>query len=715
MNRLQSLRGGVPVVVATAALVASLAFATAGGFDVAQTGAALTLAVLIVTAAFGRAAYTGTLARPFSGSTALLLMTLLCALSAVSVGWSVLPGASSIDATRTISYTAILAFGALAAQLLPRRSREVGGGLLLAALVICVYALLSRIVPGWFPASDASARLRLPFEYWNAVGAVGAFGLISSLWLGSAREIKPWLIALSFPAGALFLVVLALSQSRGSMAAAVVGVALWLALAPRRLRATLWLACVGFVGALVVAWAYAQPALSEDFIALAERESTGRTFALILALMIIALGGAGYGIERWRRDTGLRPNQRYALGRVLLVALALSPFVFIGAVAVGSDKGVSTISDSVNELFNADVLAAPANSPERLTQTNSLRARYWSDAFKIWGDHRLHGTGGDTYSVARLPYRVDTLRVNHAHGYVPQTLADWGLWGLALMIALTVAFVIAFGKAAAAKAIAPWRWLESADDNRLADLGIAIVAVAFAAHSALDWTWYIPGVAVFGLVSAGWMFGSAHRLSGRTEKGERVSPTPTTRALRASGIALIGLAAAFAVYQPSLAARKVDNGFERLAAGNPAEALNDGRDAHDADPTSDKPYYLIAAAYDDLKQPRAADQTLARVASIQPTNPETWIRLADYRLNQRKDPKGAIEALKALLFISPNNERGNALLEKAKQQRINQLLEEQIEAESRRIKRKIAKLRRETAALGIPAAPVPEGAVAATN
>ena len=570
-------RGAAAVVAVTAVSLAALAFATGGAVDVASTGSVLTLVVLLVTGAFARAAWTGSLPRPFSGSLGLLLVAVFAGVSALSVGWSILPGASSFDAARTIAYVSIVAGGALAAQLLPRRSREVAGGVMLAALIICLYSLTSRVMPGWFPESDSFARLRMPFEYWNAVGAVAVFGLVGALWLGTARTLGVWPVTLSYPAGGVFVVALFLSQSRGSLLAALLTVGLWLLITPRRLRTAGWLAVAGGLGLIVTAWAYGEPALSQDAVALSERESTGLLFGVILLLMTGALAAAGYAVERQRRAKPLAPARRFAIGRVLLIALALSPVLLVGAIGVGSEEGFSTIGNSVSDTFDADK-NAPANEPGRLTQTSSLRARYWGDAFKIWGDHTLHGTGADSYSAARLPYRRDTVQVRHAHGFVPQTLADLGIWGLISITLLTIAWFFAMARAAGARRGAPTKWLDDGDDARIADWSLALIAFAFGVHSAVDWTWYMPGVAAFGLVTAGWIFGSGARFAGRdpqpaaaTAKPQAAGASRKAALLSAAGILLIGLASAYAVYQPAQAARKVEDGYHLLADGREAD------------------------------------------------------------------------------------------------------------------------------------------------
>lgn len=690
-------RGSALTVAATALLLAVPVFVIGGQPNGVRAGTIFALLIVGATAAFGRAAYRGTLPRPFNGSGVLMLMALFAGITTLSVGWSLLPGDSYFDAVRLMAYTAVVATAALAAQLIGTRSREVVAGFAIAATLVVLYALSSRVFPGWFPASDAFARLRMPFEYWNAVGSVAMFGFIATLWLGTQRSAPSWMQVASYPAGGLAFVALLLSQSRGALVATLAVVAIWLLLVDRRLRSTAWLLVVAGAGALVVAWAYSQPALSLDQVLLSERESTGRTLGVALIFLAALLTGAGYWLERRRNERALSPERRYAIGKVLLIALAIAPFVFLAGVAATADNGLGAIPDRASALFEGTA-AAPSNSPDRLTQTSSLRARYWNDAFKVWDKHPWLGTGADTYSVSRLPFRTDTIQVVHAHGFIPQVMSDLGLVGLAIVVALAIAWLIAALRVLGAARTAPTRWLADADDHRLAEVALAMVAIAFGIHSAVDWTWFIPGVALFGLVAAGWIAGSA--TAHPRAVPSTISESTRLRTLRAVAIAIVGLSVAFAVYQPVRAQKKVTAGLD-VVTTKPAESLKLGLDAHKLDPTSDDAFFLISAAQVNLDKPKAADATLMQAATEQPGNPETWLRLAEFRLTVLKDPAGTIGALLPLLYQSPNNQRGITLMAEAKEARITELIEERAEAERRKLERELKKLQRELAAQGL--------------
>src|SRR5205807_1402775 len=99
--------------------------------------------------------------------------------------------------------------------------------------------------------------------------------------------------ALGWPLVATLALTLLLSFSRGSVVAALAGIALWLAIVPLRLRSLAVLVPSLIVSALVAAWAFGQGALTHDHVALADRRHAGIELGLIAAGMIVLLFAAG--------------------------------------------------------------------------------------------------------------------------------------------------------------------------------------------------------------------------------------------------------------------------------------------------------------------------------------------------------------------------------------------------------------------------------------
>ena len=149
----------------------------------------------------------------------------------------------------------------------------------------------------------------------------------------------------------------------------------------------------------------------------------------------------------------------------------------------------------------------------RLTATSSTRGKYWREAGRVFDDRPLLGVGAGAFEVARLRHRTDAAVTRHAHGFGVQTLADLGLVGGALVVALLIAWLASAARTtllyprrrrrdgAAAPARRDW------DGERTALVALALVAIVFGLQSAIDWTWFVPGPAAMALVAGGYVAG----------------------------------------------------------------------------------------------------------------------------------------------------------------------------------------------------------------
>ena len=164
------------------------------------------------------------------------LLLAFAALSALSVVWSVQPDASWQNAGLMLAYSAVFGAAVVLARAAPARWPAVLGGVTLAAVVVCGYALLTKVFPARLDAHDIYARLQAPYGYWNATGLTAAMGVIGCMWLGARRRGHALLSALAYPAMGLLLLTLMLAYSRGALVALASGLALWFCVVPLRLR-----------------------------------------------------------------------------------------------------------------------------------------------------------------------------------------------------------------------------------------------------------------------------------------------------------------------------------------------------------------------------------------------------------------------------------------------------------------------------------------------
>jgi hypothetical protein len=481
------------------------------------SGVAVAVAVVLTPAA--RSLVEG----PKYGLWPVALLIAFTALSGLSVVWSVQPDVSWQDAGRLLAYSGVFGASVALVRLAPERWPAILGGLTLAAVVVCGYALATKVFPGRLAPAVTYARLEEPYGYWNAIGLTAAMGAIGCMWLGARRAGHALLSALAYPAMGVMGVTLMLAYSRGALVALAAGVALWLCIVPLRLRGAAVLIVGGLGAAAVVGWDFSRHALTTDSIPLAQRATAGHQLGVLLLVMILLLGIAGVAIGFL---TSRRPPSRATrtrAGAILLALIALALVGLAGALAHSHRGFTGSITHTVNTLTNPNA-KVPPNSPGRLTAVASVRARYWKQALQVWEAHPVEGAGAAGYETASLRYRRALLDVKHAHGFAVQTLADLGAVGLALALALLFAWMAAAGRATHPfnRRWTSWRaWLQIRagarpgwrrspqpyTPERIGMLSMLCLVVVFGVHSFVDWTWYVPGNAFAALLCAGWLAG----------------------------------------------------------------------------------------------------------------------------------------------------------------------------------------------------------------
>ncbi len=679
--------------IALAAGFGLIVFAATGGTELAPNtwvevaliavGAGCGIAVILL-GARGRA----------WGAVTVALFAALAALTYASIAWSVQPANSWVEANRTLSYLAAFGAAVALARLAPTRWPALVWAVGTVAVVTCGYALLAKVFPASLNASDPFGRLRVPFSYWNATGLMAALGLPACLWAGARPAVSRWVRALTVPAIALLVTALMLSFSRGALIAVVVGLGCWFVLVPFRLRATLLLALGAIGGAIATGWALAHHAVTHDYATLAARTTAGHEFGVVLlgvvAVMAIAGLTAAYGIER----IVVAEPVRRRIGTALIVGVAMVPVVAIGAVAASSRGLTGEISHVWSELTSPS--SGVGNNPGRIAELGNSRPLYWSEGLKV-GEHALlAGTGAGGFDTARTRYSSSTLAVAHAHSYLIETFADFGLIGLAVSFALFGAWALAvgrtFGIGPGRRARAPGEAGDAAGVNHtpvenqngagVADashagngagtaphparapiaggaptadattapataayatapgateraglITLLATVVIFGISSLIDWTWFVPGVAVPALVCAGWLAGRGPLDApvGRVRDRRRLSTSPGVGAA-GLGIVAATIAAAWFVWQPLHSQNSFDAAISAMSAGDPTAALADAQSAAASNPVSVEPLWELSEIYSARGNPTAARQELVKAMNTQPSNPETYEQLGEFDL-----------------------------------------------------------------------------------
>jgi hypothetical protein len=672
---LPQIAGGGVLATGVALAIAAVAFAAAGGLRLERTTEVL-IAIMLGSAALVIAALIQrpwTREGPLYGGWPLLAFGLLSALTALSVLWSLAPADSWIEAARTFAYVALFAAGIALARLVPLRWGALLAGVAGGCLIVCGWALLTKVFPASLAGEETYARLREPFAYWNSVGLMAAFGVFPLLWLASRRSGHAAAGALAWPGIAVLLVCLMLSYSRGALAALLIGLALWFLIVPLRLRGLVALAGAVVGAAPLIAWAFSQDGLTTDRAPMAARVDAGHEFGALLLVMVAALLAAGLVISFTAAQRPPTPRERRLASRGALAVLALVPVIALAGLAKAEGGVDGQVSKAWNQLTDPNA-ATPSNEPGRFTETSSVRARYWREAFDIHATEPLLGSGAGAYATVRTRFRTDTLAVRHAHGYVVQTLADLGWVGLGVSLLAAVAWLLAALRATGLRRRD--RGLPY-DAERIGMLTLFVIVVVFAAHSTIDWTWFVPANAAVAVLCAGWLVGRGPlraRLEAPDGPPRAAGPAwphasrlarlgsrlPPLRAAAVLGVIAIALAAAWTAYQPVRAVHAGDAAFDRLDQGQPEAAADIARIATDRNPLSVDHLFELAAIEQARGRAPEAERALQEAVELQPASAEAWRRLGQFQLDVKQDPDAALRSFQAAYYLDPRAERSTS-------------------------------------------------------
>ena len=567
------------------AAFAGVAFGAAGGTELART-TAVELILVVLGAAVVAAALLWCPDGPVRGGVTLAALAALTALTALSITWSIAPDLSYEDAGRMLAYLAVFAAAIAGARMAPRSAPVLLHALLLAAVAVVVYGLASRVWPGALAENELSNRLGQPYGYWNAVGTTAAMIVPAALWLGSRGAGTVAARVLAYPAMGLALLTILLTQSRGALAAALIGGILWFALVPLRLRSLPVLVAPGLIMAPVAAWALSQDAFSNYAEPLASRESVGGEFGLLLLAMIAVLFVAGFAVNLGLSRVTPTVDMKRRAGIAAVAVACAVPLALFTSVAF-SDRGIGgTISDRVDEL-TSETTDAPSEGAGRLAATSNSRSTFWREAGDVYEDRKAAGTGAGTFGVARLRYRKGEQVSRHAHGFVPQTLADLGLVGVALSLLLLGAWLVAVARATQLypRRLRRGKPPERRDwtPDRMALVTLLLVALVFGLQSLIDWTWFVPGPAVMALVAGGFVAGRTPMPAAPAVTLPPPAPERPRVAL-AAGMGVVALLFAWAIWQPEASNRASNQALDLIEQGKPEDAAAKTGDAEDANP-----------------------------------------------------------------------------------------------------------------------------------
>lgn len=433
--------------------------------------------------------------------------------------WSAIASSGSLSSERSLQEISRLAcyLGVLALALLTygdRRAalRHVIGAVACAITAIAALALLSRLQPGTFAGSQATAtlvpgaqgRLAWPLNYWNALAALVAIGL--PLLLGIASSARSLLVqALAAAAIPMLVVCDYLTFSRGGAISVALAVLAFLVLAPERLPKLATALLTGAGGAALIAGAVHRHAI--------ERGLTGPSAShqgsqLIVAIVLVCAGvglaqaGIGLAVRHGTVPRLLRVSPRQATAMLALVLVIAA----IGALGANVPHRLSHAWHDFKQPTSA---ALHHNALSRYgTLTGNGRYTYWKTAVKAMPGHWLKGYGPGSFQYVWQEHAPILSSIRNAHSLYIETLTETGVVGLGLL----VAFLLMLGLGAV------HRVLRNRFEVRTQAAAVAAACLAFLVGSAFDWFWQVPVLPVSILL-----------LGAATPPSPATSPSPRTR------------------------------------------------------------------------------------------------------------------------------------------------------------------------------------------
>lgn len=525
----------------------------------------------------------------------------------LTMAWSIAPDRSWSYLDRGLVYLAFLVLGLYVGAHARRPTVLLGALLAVLAFAVLGWALLGKVFPGLFPDGARVARLRNPVGYWNALALVAAIALPLALWLAAGRR-HPRLVRAG---GALLLytgiVALVLTYSRAGVVVAALGVCLWLVLCADRFEGLVMLLAGSAPAVVVAVWASTQDGLVEDLQDRAAREGAGAWFALALVL-----GGAAALVASHR---GARLGERLSEPARAVWARRLAVGIAVAAVA-GAVAVTATVGGPGRWLDEFRGRGEVVQGSGRLGELSSNnRWKWWQEAWSIFEDRPLGGTGAHTFEIARRPIRVGSVVAVEPHSIALQSLAEAGIVGLLIGLGAAGLALLAVAQAL--------RRLEG--DERAAATALAVALPVYLVHSLADIDWDFVAASAPVFVVTGSLL--AVGLEPRPSRG-RVVPALAT--------CLAGLAVLYSLTAPWLSHRKVEDAYRAIARGDARAAIKAARQAHELNPLAVEPLWARALATASRGDIEGALRQFRRATELRPEDADTWYSLGAFEFVQRR-------------------------------------------------------------------------------
>ena len=547
-----------------------------------------------------------------------VLLALLAAWTLLSARWSDASGRAVVEYARVLLYVlAFVLLGSVGRS--PRRLRRLVRGIGLGVLVVCACAFVSRALPEVWPTEPglAEERLSFPLTYWNALGILAAIGVILGFGLSADGREHPAVRVIAAAALPVLAVTLLLTFSRGAIAAGAAGLigAVLLGRSASLVSATV--AALPVV--LAVRAGYGADLLASENPTAAAAVTQGRDLALTVAVCTLAAALLRLALV-WldRRMARVAAPAALRHPAVVVAAVVLAVGAAAGAaVALGAPEKVERQYD---RFIKGDQIREGGDVRSRLTDPgNNGRLDQWRVASRESRGERLHGTGAGTYALLWERARADEYQVEDAHSLYLEMLAELGIVGLVLLLAVLLIILGAL----------VWR---ARGPDRGVHAALFGAIVAWALHAGIDWHWEMPAVTAWVFAAGGAVLARPAR---ETDAPSAAGMGRVPRVVAALGILLVAVTPA----RLYLSEAPLQRAKEAFARGDCPTAIDQSLDSIAALGVRPQPFEILGFCDVRLGHPELAVRAFRNAVARDPGDWEFRYGLAVARASAGLDPR----------------------------------------------------------------------------
>jgi len=531
---------------------------------------------------------------------ALVAMSLLGVLSLASALWADSVAQAFVEGGRFVVYAVLMA---LLLVLVRGTAQAVWliSGFALAAWALAA-VVMADLVSGGGADLFLGPRLNEPLGYVNAQGSFFALALWPAIALAERRRAA--VAGVGAAIGVVLIALALLTVSRGVAAAVLASILVVVLAVPGRLR-RVWLLLA--LGAATAALAGPAHDVYASGVGRASVDPDLLADVAVRALVAAAVVGVVWGLL-----TALAERPLARALRTPAIAVLAAGALAVAAVGVANS---GTIGGGVERQWDAFVTLGAAEGGEatgsRLVSGAGNRYDYWRIALDAWQRDPAGGVGAGGYHVVYLRERSTPEDVRQPHSLVLQLLAETGLAGAVLLIALVAAVGAGLRRSA--------RRARAGGAERTVTVAAAGLFAVWLAHASVDWMHLLPGLTGAALAGAVILL--------RRAPGEGDRP-PGYRPSLVVGVAVALTLAGILLGREVVAQRLRAEAIRDLAA-DPARALRQADRALRLDAEALPAYYTRAAALARFGRAEQARAALVEATRREPENFLTYALLGD--------------------------------------------------------------------------------------